>query len=220
MPVTFPTEALSRLRHSWKSRSVLLPLAAGLVALLPWRAADVLRSWNIWSPPIAAAATEPATTPTAAPVPAATLARIDRIGAADDGRAGESHLLAELSRRKAELAKREEVLDKRETQLAAAVLLARKQMAELTELRKSLDVLVAREATAAEADLSLLVGLYSNMKPPQAAAVLGKLDAPKAAAILARLDTRMAGPILASMDPSAALAITEELEQRRAELRR
>ena len=61
---------------------------------------------------------------------------------------------------------------------------------------------------------------YSNMKPAQAAAVLGKMDAVKSAAILQRLDTRSAGPILAGMDPQAALAVTEELAQRHAGFRR
>ncbi len=41
----------------------------------------------------------------------------------------------------------------------------------------------------------------------------------QAAAILQRLDTHLGGPILAAMDPAAALAITEQLEQRRAAFR-
>lgn len=197
---------------------MLLPVAAGLAALLPWRAADMFHSWNGLAPAAASAATE-VPVPVAPPVSAATLAKIERIGAPDDGRTGASRLMAELTRRKSELAQREQVLQTREAQLAASVLLARGQMAELTEMRKSLEALVAHESTAADADLTLLVGFYSNMKPVQAAAVLGKLDAPKATAILQRLDPRMAGPILAGMEPSAALAITEQLEQRRAAFR-
>ena len=64
-----------------------------------------------------------------------------------------------------------------------------------------------REGTACDADPGFLVGLYSNMKPVQAAA------------ILQRLDTHLGGPSLAAMDPAAALAITEQLEQRRAAFR-
>jgi flagellar motility protein MotE (MotC chaperone) len=224
---------LPRFSIGWRSRSLLLPVAAGLTALLPWHAANLLHSWHAWSPAMASAAPEVPKNDVmkgggaqvvtsdggaAQRVSAATLAGIDHIGTAGDN-PPEGHLLAELSRRKTELARREQDLQRRETQLAVAVQLARKQMAELTRMRQTLDALVGREATAAEADLVLLVGIYSNMKPMQAAAVLGKLEAPKAAAILQRLDTRMAGPILASMDPSAALAITEELQQRRAVLR-
>ncbi len=86
-------------------------------------------------------------------------------------------------------------------------------------MREQIERLVKVQSAAADADMDELVGLYENMKPVQAAAVLGKLDAPKAAAILQRLDNRNAGPILAAMDPSEALAITEEVSQRRASFR-
>jgi flagellar motility protein MotE (MotC chaperone) len=243
---------LERINPGWRSRPLLLPVAVGLTALLPWHAANVLQSWHSLSPSNAAAATEaPKAGPgkadsskaeapkagspaagqsgsepskqapggTEAAPSAATLAANDYTGAGDtlpaDGR-----LLTELSRRKNELARREQDLQTRETQLAVAVQLAKKQMAELTQMRQALDAIVGREAAGAAGDLNLLVAFYANMKPVQAAAVLGKLEAPKAAAILQRLDARMAGPILASMDPSAALAITEELQQRRSTLRR
>ena len=238
---------LGRINPGWRSRSLLLPVAAGLTALLPWHAANVLQSWHSLSPSTAAAATDPpkadpgkAEAPTAAPAAAgqsgsepsrrapagteaapsaATLAANDYTGAGDTLQA-DGRLLTELSRRKTELVRREQDLQTRETQLAVAVQLAKKQMAELTQMRQALEAIVGREAAAAEGDLNLLVAFYANMKPVQAAAVLGKLEAPKAAAILQRLDARMAGPILASMDPSAALAITEELQQRRSTLRR
>jgi flagellar motility protein MotE (MotC chaperone) len=111
-------------------------------------------------------------------------------------------------------------LQTRAGQVAAAEQLAGQQITELQRLRKEVQTLAAQQFSAAEADLNLLVGLYSNMKPVQAAAVLGKLEARKAAAILQRLDTRSAGPILAGMEPQAALAITEELEQRHAAFQR
>jgi flagellar motility protein MotE (MotC chaperone) len=62
----------------------------------------------------------------------------------------------------------------------------------------------------------MLANLFSNMKPQQAAAIMGKIEVPKAAAILRRLETRMAGPVLASMDPAIAAAIARELERARA----
>ena len=81
----------------------------------------------------------------------------------------------------------------------------------MTELRGEVEKLVVNETTGADSDLSLLAGLYSNMKPAQAAAILDKLDVPKAAAILRRLDSRMAGPVLAAMDPGLAAGVTQEL---------
>jgi flagellar motility protein MotE (MotC chaperone) len=58
------------------------------------------------------------------------------------------------------------------------------------------------------------------MKPTQAAALLGRLEAPKAAAILEKLDIHSAGPALAAMDPTMAVAITEELSKRHSPLRK
>ncbi|MFZ0020559.1 MAG: hypothetical protein WAL10_24840, partial [Acetobacteraceae bacterium] len=132
----------------------------------------------------------------------------------------DGRLLQEVSRRQAELDRRERDLQTRAAQVAAAEQLARRQISELERLRHEVETLAAHEFSAADADLTLLVGLYSNMKPAQAAAVLGKMDAVKSAAILQRLDTRSAGPILAGMDPQAALAVTEELAQRHAGFRR
>ena len=132
----------------------------------------------------------------------------------------DGRLLQEVARRQAELDRREHDLQTRAAQVAATEQLARRQITELERLRHEVEALAAHEFSAADADLTLLVGLYSNMKPAQAAAVLGKMDAAKSAAILQHLDTRSAGPILAGMDPQAALAVTEELAQRHAGFRR
>jgi flagellar motility protein MotE (MotC chaperone) len=197
-------------------RSLVLPLAtAGLAVLLPWRAADLLQQWHGLSPITLAVAqsTPPPAQPSAVDPP-------PRPGAAENTPGADGRLLLEVVRRKAELDQRERDLQTRAAQIDAAEQLARRQIAELQRLRQEVEAAAAHEFAAAEADLNLLVGLYSNMKPNQAAAVLGRLDAPKAAAILQRLDTRSAGPILAGMEPKSALAITEELEQRHATFRR
>lgn len=155
-----------------------------------------------------------------APTLAAPLATAGRPAPLGEDRPADGRLLAEVARRQAALDRREHELETRGVQVEAATQLAREQIAELTRMRTEIERLVVRETTAAGADLDLLVGLYANMKPPQAAAVLGKLDPPKASAILQKLDTRAAGPILAAMDPAAALAITEEIAQRHAAFRR
>jgi flagellar motility protein MotE (MotC chaperone) len=212
----------------------LLPMAAaGLVGLLPWFSADIVQRWHAQWPLAVQFATQalaqpaekstPVVLPSGAiaqPVSVATLAGTERASPIGDDRPVDGRLLAEVARRNAELDRREHELQTRETQLAAAEQLARGQIAELSQLRQTVEGLVKHETTAADEDMSLLVGLFSNMKPPQAAAVIGKLDPPKAAMILQRLDTRMAGPILASMETSSALAITEEVEQRRASFQR
>ena len=129
-------------------------------------------------------------------------------------------LLEELNRRSAALDKREHDLQTWATQIAAAERLARAQLAELGVMRAELEKVVAQESVASDEDTAVLVGLYSNMKPAQAAALLARLDAPKAAAILEKLDIHSAGPALAAMDPTMAVAITEELSKRHAPLRK
>jgi flagellar motility protein MotE (MotC chaperone) len=212
--------------------SARLPLfaAAGLAALLPWVGADLMQRWQaeartIPAPQKLAQATDngPVVLPSgvvAVPVSVAALAATERASPIGDDRPVDGHLLAEVARRKAELDRREHELQLRETQLDAASTLAKQQITELTQLRQTVEGLVRHETTVADEDMNLLVGLFSNMKPPQAAAVIGKLEPAKAARILQRLDTHMAGPILAAMETPAALAITEEVEQRRASFQR
>jgi flagellar motility protein MotE (MotC chaperone) len=220
-------------KRSWYLRVPLLPIAAaGLFGLLPWLGADVVQRWQAAFPPgpppvptapiSAPAAEAPVILPSGAiaqPVLVATLAETERASPLSDDRVADSRLLTEVGRRNLELDRREHDLRMREANVAAAEQLTRGQIAELSRMRQTIEGLLVHETRASEEDMSLLVGLYSNMKPAQAATVLGKLDAPKAALILQRLDTRMAGPILAAMDTASAVAITEEVEQRRAAFR-
>ena len=158
----------------------------------------------------------------ARPVLSATLAGEDpapRPPPVSEERPADARLLAEVARRQAQLDAREQELRTRASQAAAAEELAKRELAELARLRTGLEAMVAHETSAADADIDLLVGLYQNMRPPQAAAVLAKLEPARAALILEKIDTRSAGPILAAMDPTAALAVTEEIEQRRAGFR-
>jgi len=204
----------TRPRRLFTSRRVALPIvAAGLLALAPWQAAGLFERWHALAqaaPPPAAAkeaavAAKPSTTPISAPA---------------SQRPADGKLLEELNRRTAELDRREHDLQTWATQIAAAERLARAQLAELGQLRTDLEKVVNREAAASDQDIAVLVGLYSNMKPAQAAVLLGKLDAPMAAAILEKLDIHSAGPALAAMEPTVAVAITEELSRRHAPLRR
>jgi flagellar motility protein MotE (MotC chaperone) len=228
---TRPPVALLRMRPRRRFPVPLLPVATvGLAGLLPWFSADLMQRWQAERGVTQAAGVTLAQASGNGQVvlPSGTLAQpvslatfsSEHASPIGDDRPVDGHLLAEVARRKAELDRREHELQLRETQLDAAATLAHQQIAELTQLRQTVESLVKHETVAADEDMNLLVGLFSNMKPPQAAAVIGKLDPPKAALILQRLDTHMAGPILAAMDPPAALAITEEVEQRRASFHR
>ncbi len=201
-------------------RSLVLPaVAIGLLALAPWQAAGLFARWQALAQPASqqvASLPNPATTERAASAPAA----MAPAGPAPNLQPADGKLLEELSRRSAALDKREHDLQTWATQIAAAERLARAQLAELGQMRAELEKVVAQESAASDEDIAVLVGLYSNMKPSQAAALLGRLDAPKAAAILEKLDIHSAGPALAAMDPTMAVAITEELSKRHAPLRK
>jgi len=210
-------------RRSLLSRSGVLPIVAvGLLALAPWQAAGLFARWQALAqttPQQAAPMPNPATAEqSAAPPP--TPAGMPAAGPALALQPADGKLLEELSRRSAALDKREHDLQTWATQIAAAERLARAQLAELGAMRAELEKVVAQESAASDEDTAVLVGLYSNMKPAQAAALLGRLDAPKAAAILEKLDIHSAGPALAAMDPTIAVAITEELSKRHAPLRK
>lgn len=205
------------------SRSVVLPVVAvGLLALAPWQAAGLFARWQALAQPApqqVASLPNPGTTEQAAATPVSQ-AVMPATGPTLALQPADGKLLEELNRRSAALDKREHDLQTWATQIAAAERLARAQLAELGRMRSELEKVVAQESAASDEDIAVLVGLYSNMKPTQAAALLGRLDAPKAAAILEKLDIHSAGPALAAMDPTMAVAITEELAKRHAPLRK
>lgn len=220
------------------SRRPLPMIATVLIALVPLRAVSLMGDWQAAHPQAAA----PAALQTAQILPpvesgqkvitladgvtvrqtvSATLAGGPRLPSpVGDERPVDGKLLAEVARRQAELDKRQQDLETRSAQVDAAEKLAKQQIAELTKLRAEIEALVVHESTAADSDLDMLVGLYQNMKPMAAAAVLGKMEPQRAGLILQKLGDRSGGPILAAMDPTAALAISEEIAQRRSAFRK
>jgi flagellar motility protein MotE (MotC chaperone) len=207
-------------RGSLLRRSLVLPVVAvGLLALAPWQAAGLFARWQALAQPApqqVASLPNPGTTEQTA----SAVVGLPAAATAVALQPADGKLLEELNRRTAALDKREHDLQTWATQIAAAERLARAQLAELGQMRAELEKVVAQESAASDEDIAILVGLYSNMKPAQAAALLGRLEAPKAAAILEKLDIHSAGPALAAMDPTMAVAITEELSKRHVPLRK
>lgn len=204
------SSAVTKLRAPPRVPYFLLA-AVGATAMVPWFGLDLIHHLHARSYVASAEASEvkPEAPKVEARPPQAPPAFEHEEQPAD------ARVLAEVARRNAELDRREKDLQAREVRVEATEKLARQQVAELTQLRAQVEKLVGHESKAAGNDMDLLVGLFTNMKPAQAAVVIGKLDPPKAALILEHIDTHMAGPILAAMDPSSALGITQEIEQRR-----
>ena len=218
------TATNSRPHGFFLGRLVVLPIvAAGLLALAPWHAAGLFARWQAMAQSAPQQVASLPANPMHEQHPQATPVSVTGSEAASPTtvtlQPADGKLIEELNRRSAALDKREHDLQTWATQIAAAERLARAQLAELGRMRAALDKVVAQESAASDEDVAELVGLYSNMKPAQAAALLGRLDPPKAAAILEKLDIHSAGPALAAMDPTVAVAITEELARRHAPLR-
>lgn len=208
----------------------MLPVAAfAMLALVPVRLTGLAADWGAAYPRLAESARPPAEAGqtlvalsdgvVARQLVSATLAGGPRAAPVGEDHPADGRLLAEVARRQAELDKRQHELDTKSAQVEAAEVLAKGQIAELSRLRGEIEGLMVHETGAATADIDILVGLYQNMKPPQAAAVLGKMEPQRAGMILQHLGDRNGGPILAAMDPAAALAISEDIAQRRSAFR-
>jgi len=133
-----------------RARSLAAGLAMG--ALLAFGPA------NAWAAVTVPAA--PAPPPTAAP---STPPPASSAAGAHDEQGADSRAMGEIARRRAALDKRERDLELREARIAAAEAMARREIAALTELRGQLSKVITQETNKADADLTLLATLYSNM---------------------------------------------------------
>lgn len=212
-------------RPRFGARAGMAAMALGLAAMVPGRIEGLAGLWPALWPDAPAEPARPVVAlrdgaAIATPTTAATLAGTPRFNPLSEDRTADARMLSEIARRQAEVERREREAELREGRAAAAETLARTQLTELGRMRVQLEQMVARESSAAEADLDALVSLYTNMRPAQAAKVMELLEAPRAAAVLLKIPERQAGPILASMDPPAALAVTQEIAGRREAFRR
>lgn len=129
-----------------------------------------------------------------------------------DATAGSTpQILERLGERRTELDKRAAELDAREALLAAA----EKQLEEKNAALKALqDQMAQQEQQTKAADgqqMAGLVTMYEQMKPKDAAVILGQLDLDTLTRVAKAISPRKMGPILAKMDPAKAEALTAAL---------
>lgn len=122
-----------------------------------------------------------------------------------------------------ELAKRRETLNQREAELAAreALIGAAEQrmdarVAELRELRHSIEELVGKYNDQERKELKSVVKIYESMKPKDAAEILEKLDLPILLSIVDAMSERRSSAILAAMRPDRARELTAEMAREKA----
>jgi len=128
----------------------------------------------------------------------------------------ELELLQDLSKRRDALVMRENELDSRTRLLDAAESRLEAQIAELQDLRKTIEGLVRKYDEQEQAEIESVVKIYETMKPKDAARILGELEMKTLLGIMERMNVRKTAPILAAMPPQRARAVTSELARQRA----
>jgi flagellar motility protein MotE (MotC chaperone) len=93
------------------------------------------------------------------------------------------------------------------------------QTAELQNLQTTLEDRWQQIQTASDADIKHLAGMYSIMKPDQAATIFNQMDPAFAAGFLRLMASEQAGMILANMDSKKAYVISVKLATMNADVR-
>jgi flagellar motility protein MotE (MotC chaperone) len=106
---------------------------------------------------------------------------------------------------------REQALDKREADLKALEMELDEKLVRLRELEVRMQGLIDAAAAIRDEKMAHLIDVYSNMKPKQAAQVLGTLEDATAVKILAGMTGRKAGEILSSVRADRAAKLSEAL---------
>jgi flagellar motility protein MotE (MotC chaperone) len=127
---------------------------------------------------------------------------------------GEADVLRGLSDRRGELDARENEISLREQLLAATQRQVDEKIAELKQIQSKLDAMLAQRDEAQKAQLTALVKMYENMKPPDAAKIFEKLDRRILADVAGGMKPAKVGAILAAMDPVKAQELTALLANR------
>jgi len=119
------------------------------------------------------------------------------------------------------LAKERRLLEEQREQLnlrEAEVALAREKLgiekAALTELKTSIEALLARVEAQQTEDLDRLISFYKNMKPAEAAGIMDEMDIEVTIMVLGTMNPRTAAPILAKMTPVRARAVSKIILER------
>ncbi|WP_029008764.1 MotE family protein [Azospirillum halopraeferens] len=174
----------------------------------PW--ADDLTAPPAATPPVPAAAPEPAPQVTSAPAPAAPPVALAAPSCTDPAlRDAIREQLADTAARTGRLRETEAVLTATEARVTA-------QIRRLNAVRGEVEALMERRSALQEEDLRRTVAIYEAMKPRDAARILDSLDTAEVVDVLDRLAERRAAPILAAMSDGKAREVTRAILQRRA----
>lgn len=217
------------LKHLPKLR--LLPLTIfAAVLMLGVRVGDVWRLATTGAPvpEVAPTLAQDAVETPAAPVEPAPAPAAEDVGGGaaptDDGLSAlferlrgqnfselQQQIQARLQERREALERRARELEQREALLTAAETRVDQKIAELQELRRQIETLLAEADAKQQEKLDSLVKIYENMKPKDAARIFEELDMPVLLDVVARMREQKIAPIMAAMDPAKAREVTASL---------
>ena len=126
----------------------------------------------------------------------------------------EIRLLQELGDRRRILDGRARQLNQREALLKAAEQRLVEKQAELNRIKLQISELLVKKDEEDKGRLSRLVGIYSNMKPKDAANIFNELDLTVLLDVMQNMKERKLAPIVAAMSPQRARTVTQELANR------
>jgi len=127
----------------------------------------------------------------------------------------EIDILQQLAVRRDQLDAREKEIDMRNGLLNAAEERINKKIAELQNLRVTIDGLIKKFDAQQDAKLKSLVKIYENMKPKDAGKIFEELEMDTLLEVAERMKERKLASILAKMPPQRAREVTVELRQLR-----
>ncbi|MEM7169544.1 MAG: hypothetical protein AAF530_05210 [Pseudomonadota bacterium] len=126
----------------------------------------------------------------------------------------EIDVLQTLAQRREELDQRARSIEEREIMLSAAEVRIDEKVAELEDLKESIEGLLAQYDLKADEQILSLVKIYGSMKPKDAARIFNELEMPVLIEVMDQMKERSSAAILAEMEPRRAKAVTLELAQR------
>lgn len=119
-------------------------------------------------------------------------------------------LFSALEDRKSKLDQKEEELKQLESELAKQRENIQAKLKELKKIREGISTKLEEQVTQDDARVNKLVDVYSNMKPPQAAKIMEKVDESLAIRILAKMKKKNAAAILNLLEPEKARRLSEK----------
>ncbi|MCC2679246.1 MAG: hypothetical protein K0R29_1822 [Pseudobdellovibrio sp.] len=147
--------------------------------------------------------------PTGTPVEAAVAGGVEKTNLVEAKKLDDTDYLFKLADRKKQLDKREEELTKQAAQLEKQKAELAEKLAQLEDVRAKISAALQDRIKADDGKVEVLVQMYTNMKPAQAAKVFESLDEDLVIEILSRMKKKSAADILNLIKPEKAQLFAE-----------